>query len=61
MPDLLSLLSTGESQVLEFKASFDKAAFEFDGSVQRKERFAYPLPAIREALINAVVQAQFSG
>ena len=28
MPELLSLLSTGESQVLEFKASFDKAAIE---------------------------------
>ena len=29
-------------------------AFEFDGGLQRKERFAYPLPALREALLNAV-------
>jgi ATP-dependent DNA helicase RecG len=30
-------------------------AFEFDGSIQRKERFAYPLAALREVLLNAVV------
>lgn len=41
--------------VNHFLNSRNSVAFEFDGSLQRKERFAYPLPALREALLNAVV------
>lgn len=42
-------------QAMTFIVSHISVAFEFDGSIQRKERFAYPLPAIKEALLNAVV------
>lgn len=47
-------------QSMKFIISHIAVAFEFDGSVQRKERFAYPLPAIREALINAVVHRSYT-
>lgn len=47
-------------QSMKFIVSHIAVAFEFDGSVQRKERFAYPLPAIREALINAVVHRSYT-
>ena len=47
-------------QAMKFIISHIAVAFEFDGSVQRKERFAYPLPAIREALINAVVHRSYT-
>jgi len=36
-------------QSMKFIVSHISVAFEFDGSVQRKERFAYPLAAVREA------------
>ncbi|MCU0858215.1 MAG: putative DNA binding domain-containing protein, partial [Pontiellaceae bacterium] len=35
-------------------------AFEFDGSIQRKERFQYSLEAIRETLLNAVVHRDYT-
>jgi len=31
---------------MKFIVSYVSVAFEFDGSVQRKERFGYPLPAL---------------
>ena len=73
LSDIDGLVRAGESYTVEFKTSFNRetieslvafanaqggsVAFEFDGSLQRKERFAYPLPALREALLNAVVGA----
>jgi ATP-dependent DNA helicase RecG len=42
-------------QSMKFIVSYISVAFEFDGSLRRKERFGYPLPAIREALLNAVI------
>ncbi|MBK9346906.1 MAG: hypothetical protein IPN06_11040 [Burkholderiales bacterium] len=46
-------------QSMKFIVSHISVAFEFDGSIQRKERFAYPLPALREALLNAVVHRSY--
>lgn len=45
---------------MKFIVSHISVAFEFDGSVQRKERFAYPLPALREALLNAIVHREYT-
>ena len=47
-------------QSMKFIVSHISVAFEFDGSIQRKERFAYPLPAIKEALLNAVVHRSYT-
>lgn len=47
-------------QAMRFIVSHVSVAFSFDGSLQRKERFAYPLPALREVLLNAVVHRDYS-
>ena len=47
-------------QSMKFIISYISVAFEFDGSIQRKERFGYPLPAIREALLNAVIHRNYT-
>jgi len=47
-------------QAMKFIVSYISVAFEFDGSLRRKERFAYPLPAIREALLNAVIHRNYA-
>jgi ATP-dependent DNA helicase RecG len=47
-------------QAMKFIVSHISVAFAFDGGLQRKERFAYPLPALREALLNAVVHRDYA-
>jgi ATP-dependent DNA helicase RecG len=47
-------------QSMKFIVSHISVAFEFDGSIQRKERFAYTLPAVREALLNAIVHRSYT-
>lgn len=47
-------------QAMKFIVSHLSVAFEFDGSVRRKERFAFPLPALREALVNAIVHRDYT-
>ena len=47
-------------RAMKFLVSHISVAFEFDGSLQRRERFAYPLPALREALLNAVVHRDYA-
>ena len=45
---------------MKFIVSHISVAFEFDGSIQRKERFVYPLPALREVLLNAVIHRNYT-
>ncbi len=47
-------------QAMKLIVSHISVAFEFDGGLQRKERFAYPLPALRETLLNAVVHRDYA-
>ncbi|UJS25797.1 RNA-binding domain-containing protein [Thiothrix winogradskyi] len=47
-------------QAMKFMVSHIPVAFAFDGSLQRKERFAYPLSALREVLLNAVVHRDYN-
>ncbi|GJQ48175.1 MAG: ATP-dependent DNA helicase [Candidatus Kuenenia stuttgartiensis] len=47
-------------QAMKFLVSHVSVAFQFNGSLQRQERFAYPLPALREALLNAVVHRDYT-
>ena len=52
-------LFEGVEQAMKFIVSHISVAFSFDGGLQRKERFAYPLPALREVLLNAVVHRDY--
>ena len=47
-------------QSMKFIISYISVAFEFNGSIRRKERFAYPLPALREVLLNAVIHRNYT-
>jgi ATP-dependent DNA helicase RecG len=47
-------------QAMKCIVSHISVAFEFDGNLRRKERFAYPLPALRETLLNAVVHRDYN-
>jgi ATP-dependent DNA helicase RecG len=46
-------------QAMRFIVSYVPVAFEITGAIHRTERFAYPLPALREALLNAVVHREY--
>ena len=45
---------------MKFIVSHINVAFIFNGSLQRTERFAYPLLALRGALLNAVVHRDYA-
>jgi ATP-dependent DNA helicase RecG len=47
-------------QAMKFIVSHISVAFSFDGSLRRSERFAYPLPALREVLLNAIVHRDYA-
>jgi len=45
---------------MKFIVSHISVAFTFDGSLQRKESFAYPLYALCEVLLNVVVHSDYA-
>jgi len=45
---------------MKFIINYIKVAFEFDGSLERKEIFEYPIPALREAVINAIIHRDYT-
>lgn len=45
---------------MRFILSHLKVAFEIAGGIQRKEIYEYPLPALRELLLNAVVHRDYT-
>ena len=45
---------------MKYILSHLKVAFEFTGEIQRKEIFEYPLPALRELVLNAVVHRDYT-
>ena len=47
-------------QAMQFIVSHISVAFEFDCSIQRKERFANSSFALREALLNAVLHRSYT-
>lgn len=57
---IIDTLFEAVDQAMKFIVSHINVAFEFDGSLQRKERFACPLPALRDALFNAVVHRDYT-
>ncbi|MBT3368711.1 MAG: winged helix-turn-helix transcriptional regulator [Nitrospina sp.] len=46
-------------EVMVFVKKHINLSYHFDGSLQRKERWQYPLEAIRELLLNAVVHRDY--
>jgi ATP-dependent DNA helicase RecG len=46
-------------EVMTFIKKHINLAYHFDGSLQRKERWQYPLEALRELLLNAVVHRDY--
>lgn len=47
-------------EAMRFILSHLKVAFEISGTIERKEIYEYPLPAIRELLINTVVHRDYT-
>jgi len=46
-------------EALTFIKKHINLAYHFDGSIQRKERWQYPIEALRELLLNAVVHRDY--
>jgi ATP-dependent DNA helicase RecG len=47
-------------EAMKFIISHLKVAFEITGKIQRNEIFEYPVPALRELLLNAVVHRDYT-
>lgn len=53
-------LISAVNEVMEFIKKNISLGYEFKGDLQRVEKWEYPLPAIREILLNAVVHKDYS-
>lgn len=47
-------------QTLKFVKTYLQVAYEFDGNIRRKEKWNYPLQAIKEAVLNAIVHRDYT-
>ena len=55
-----STLFEAVEESMRFIISHLKVAFEFTGEIERKEIFEYPIKAIRELLLNAIVHRDYT-
>ena len=46
-------------EAMEFIKKNIRLAYQFTGELQRKDRWQYPLPAIRELLLNAIIHKDY--
>ena len=54
-----SPLLVAVEETLTFIKKYINLSYHFDGSIQRKERWQYPLEALRELVLNAVVHRDY--
>ena len=57
---ITATLFTAVDEALRAVRSHLTLSYKFDGSAQRIETWEYPLPALREAILNAVVHRDYS-
>jgi len=65
MIDIKTIIKNGENENVEFKSSlkfvktYMMVSYEFNGEIQRVEKWDYPIKALREAILNAVLHRDY--
>ncbi len=49
------------AESLKYIQTYVQLEYQFDGSLKRKERWEYPLDAVKESLLNAIVHRDYPG